>query len=214
MKALGLLPIPRPGRPKPPAGIATDPDRAQWWQTLAGLSRRLLASEENRIRIDEAVVKSGWLGLPPASDGEIAHLERRLRKTLPPSFRQYLRVSNGWLRGPSYPERWYGTHEIGWFRDLEPEYVRIWSEEIDPVSDEEYLVYGPKQEAPAIRHEYVATCLQVSEQIDGYVYLLNPEVISPEGEWEAWLFGSKLPGAIRYRSWRELVAAEVAKLGR
>jgi len=213
LKGLGLLPIPRPGRPKPPAGIAADPDRAQWWQMLAGLSRRLLAKEENRIQIDETVVKSGWLGLPPASDGEIAHLERRLRKTLPPSFKQFLRVSNGWLRGPSYPERWYGTGEIGWFRDLEAEYVRIWTDNSGPVPDDEYFVYGPKQQTPAVRAEYVAACLQVSDVIDGYVYLLNPEVISPEGEWEAWVLGSKLPGAIRYRSWRELVAAEVAKLG-
>jgi cell wall assembly regulator SMI1 len=73
------------------------------------------------------VIKSGWLGLPPASDAEIDHLEQRLRRTLPPSFRQYLMVSNGWRHGPSYPERWYGTSEIGWFRDLEPEYVRIWT---------------------------------------------------------------------------------------
>lgn len=214
LKALGLLPIPKPGRPKPPAGIAADPDRAQWWQTLAGLSRRLLAKEENRIQIEEMVVKSGWLGLPPDSDGEIANLERRLGTTLPPSFRQFLQVSNGWLRGPSYPERWYGTGEIGWFRDLEAEYVRIWAENIGPVPDDEYFVYGPKQESTAIRAEYVAACLQVSDVIDGYVYLLNPEVISPEGEWEAWVLGSKLPGAIRYRSWWELVAAEVAKLGR
>jgi hypothetical protein len=118
------------------------------------------------------------------------------------------------LRGPSYPERWYGTSEIGWFRELEPEYVRIWTEEIELVSDGDYFVYGPSQDSAAIRREYLTACLQVSEQIDGYVYLLNPEVISSEGEWEAWVFGSKLAGAIRYRSWRELVAAEAAKIGR
>ncbi|HKV29975.1 MAG TPA: SMI1/KNR4 family protein [Candidatus Dormibacteraeota bacterium] len=212
LMALGFQPIPRPGRASPPAGIAADPDRAQWWQTLAGLSRRLLGREENRIAMDEAVVKSGWLGLSPASDAEIEHLERRLGRALPPSFRQYLRVTNGWLRGPSYPERWYGTSQIGWFRDLEPVYLHIWTEEIYTVPDAEYFVYGPKQETAAIRREYLRACLQVSEQIDGYVYLLNPEIITLEGEWEAWVLGSKLAGAIRYRSWHELVAAEAAKL--
>lgn len=212
LKALRLEPIPSPGQPVPPAGIAGDPDRSEWWQTLAGLSQRLLANEDNRIELDDEVVKSGWLGMGPALSGEIAHLEKRLGKRLPPSFRQYLRVSNGWLKGPSLPGRWYGTSEIGWFRDLEPEYVRIWTRDIVAVPDDQYLVYGPKQDTVSIRCEYLKSCLQVSEVNDGYVYLLNPEVIGPELEWEAWVFGSKLPGAIRYRSWRELVAAEVAKL--
>jgi hypothetical protein len=212
LKALRLEPIPRPGQPLPPAGIAADADRSEWWQTLAGLSQRLLSNEDNRIELDDEIVKSGWLGFAPASSGEIEHLERRLGKRLPASFRQYLRVSNGWVKGPSLPPRWYGTNEIGWFRDLEPEYVRIWTQDAYVVPDEKYFVYGPKQDTVSIRCEYLNSCLQVSEVFDGYVYLLNPEVISPELEWEAWVFGSKLPGAIRYRSWRELVAAEVAKL--
>jgi hypothetical protein len=40
------------------------------------------------------------------------------------------------------------------------------------------------------------------------VYLLNPSVVFEGGEWEAWVFASVFPGAIRYRSFWELMKAE------
>ena len=52
------------------------------------------------------------------------------------------------------------------------------------------------------------SCLKISSDIDGYVYLLNPEVRSDNDEWEAWSFGAKYPGAVRYRNFEELMRAE------
>ena len=212
LKALALQPLVKPGKPRRMAEYRSDPDRRWWWDTLAGISTGLLAVDSNRVRLEDAIVRSGWLGRPPAADEEIAQLEERLGTRLPPSFRDYLRVSNGWLLGPDYPDRWFGTDEIGWFRDIEPQYVEIWTEEIYPVSDEQYFVYGPEQDTVWIRREYLPSCLQVAENVDGYLYLLNPEVVNPQGEWEAWVMGSKLAGAIRYRTWKELVAAEAEKV--
>ena len=40
------------------------------------------------------------------------------------------------------------------------------------------------------------------------MYLLNPMVVTPEGEWEAWMFAHWLPGARRYRSFWELMGGE------
>jgi hypothetical protein len=37
--------------------------------------------------------------------------------------------------------------------------------------------------------------------------LLNPKVIDENGEWEAWEFGNKIPGAYRYRSFWEMMQA-------
>jgi hypothetical protein len=42
--------------------------------------------------------------------------------------------------------------------------------------------------------------LQVSSNDEDYVFLLNPRVQTPDGEWEAWDFGNKYPGANRYRT--------------
>ena len=43
---------------------------------------------------------------------------------------------------------------------------------------------------------------------DGAVVLLNPKVVTPEGEWETWFFANWLPGAVRYRSLAEWLADE------
>ncbi len=40
------------------------------------------------------------------------------------------------------------------------------------------------------------------------IYLLNPQVVTEEGEWEAWFFANWLPGAARYRSFQEMMEAE------
>ena len=212
LKALGLQPLVKPGKLKLPPEYRSDPARRWWWEVLAGISQGLLAGDGAKIRLEDGIVRSGWLGPPPASDEAIAELEHRIGARLPPSFRDYLRVSNGWLLGPDAPDRWLGTGEIGWFRDLEPEYLRIWTEDLYSVSDEEYFVYGAAQDSVTMRREYLRSCLQVAENYDNYLFLLNPEVVTAEGEWEAWIFGSKLAGAIRYRSWKELVAAEADKL--
>lgn len=62
----------------------------------------------------------GWIGGPPATDADIAAAEHRLGAALPPSYRAFLAVTNGW------PVTWLGfgalraTTDIGWLRDLEP----------------------------------------------------------------------------------------------
>lgn len=43
---------------------------------------------------------------------------------------------------------------------------------------------------------------------DSAVYLLNPEVRTPSGEWEAWFFANWNPGACRYRSFWEMMQRE------
>jgi len=53
------------------------------------------------------VVASGWLGFPGATEAETAAAEAHLGVTLPPSYRAFLRVSNGWHRpgGPASPKK-------------------------------------------------------------------------------------------------------------
>jgi hypothetical protein len=76
------------------------------------------------------------------------------------------------------------------------------------LSDEEYFVYGEEQDSVMFRTEYLQTALQISEEGDSAVYLLNPLVVTPEKEWEAWFFANWLPGATRYRSFRDMMQAE------
>ena len=41
--------------------------------------------------------------------------------------------------------------------------------------------------------------------MDAAFLALNPQVVTPEGEWEAWYFGNALPGARRYRNFEEMM---------
>jgi hypothetical protein len=54
---------------------------------------------------------------PPADDQSIASVERRLNIKLPPSYKDFLRVSNGFVLGPKC--RLLPVAEIAWMRDVD-----------------------------------------------------------------------------------------------
>lgn len=45
----------------------------------------------------------------------------------------------------------------------------------------------------------------ISDIGDDAVYLLNPQVLTEDGEWEAWSFAAWLPGAVRFPSFWDLI---------
>lgn len=153
----------------------------------------------------EVAVRARNCLLAPAAAEELEEAEARLAVRLPPSYREFLWHSNG-LVAPRAVANLLPVQEIDWFRVLEREYMEIWTKEDrgGEVEDERYFVYGRHQDCVWLRTRYLRTALQISDQSDGSVILLNPEVRFGE-EWEAWHFGSRLPGAIRYRSFAELM---------
>jgi HEAT repeat protein len=177
---------------------------------------------------------------PGASEEEIAALEERLGVGLPPSYRAFLGISNGaWAQTgwgvaarqerPEDPEQELGfldASRVGWFRDRDPRYLDSWAysdeffqEDDSPahyafsrrVPEVEYLDHEREQDSVQAKGGHLRYALQVSGDVDGYTILLNPLVVDGDGEWEAWDFGSKTPGAIRYRSFAALFAADLAK---
>jgi hypothetical protein len=140
----------------------------------------------------------------PASVQQISSAERRLGCQLPDSYREFLLVSNGAGKLAQAHAGLLPVEQIGWFRDLEPGWVRIWSEESDSdVSEQEHL---EKANDPAyLRRAYLAELLQIGESFDGSVYLLNPCVRTSNGEWETWDFANWYPGAYRFASFREML---------
>ena len=77
------------------------------------------------------------------------------------------------------------------------------------VPDKEYIKYGDDQNSYSylIREEYLAKEMEISDIGESAVYLLNPEIIGPDGEWEAWYFEPEL-GLRRYRSFEYLMEGE------
>lgn len=148
---------------------------------------------------------SGSAGsFPPASETAVANAELRLGSQLPHSYREFLLTSNGCGKLHRTHGGLLPVEQIGWFRNLEPEWVRIWTQDNSrDVSEEEHL---QKAQNPAyLRRAYLPELLQIGESYDGSVYLLNPCVRTADGEWEAWDFANWYPGAKRFPSFRDLL---------
>ena len=148
--------------------------------------------------VTQAVIDSGWLGYPGVSDAQLGELEARLGAVLPPSYRTFLRVSNGFLQPGVIVPRLLPADEVAWLRDVDQETIDVWTASGDPGGFERHL--------PA--------ALQVSarETVGTAMYLLNPEVTSADGEWEAFYFAHWLPGVRRYPSFQALMQAELEDL--
>ncbi len=186
-----------------------------WKSLLTDFSRTLIDErDEEDWELTPKMVKSGWLGYPAASEAEIVEAETRLNTRFPPSYRAFLAVSNGWRNSDWTEMHLYSTSEIDWFASHNQEWIDAWQPTDQPsVSDEKYFVYGADQDCVHLRREYLSTALEISSGSgDGDIFLLIPDVVSETGEWEAWHFGDKLPGANRYPSFYELME-KVAEQG-
>jgi hypothetical protein len=147
----------------------------------------------------------------PAADAEIDEAQARLNTKFPPSYRNFLRVSNGWRKLDELIGRLDSTQEIEWLAQRNQEFIDAWVTGVAlgggdfSVPDEAYFVYGDEQDTSLLRDEYLQTALLIGGNPEQGLILLNPQVTFEEGEWEAWLFANWFPGAARYRSFRELM---------
>ncbi|NEO32764.1 MAG: SMI1/KNR4 family protein [Symploca sp. SIO3C6] len=194
-----------------------------WENFLRQWSQDVLESMED---VDEElpseVIESGWLGYPGATEEQIALAETRLGIVLPPSYREFLTVTNGWYQTTPFIYKIWSTEEIEWFALRNQAWINAFVERygnkcknslqsrftMPSISDEEYLIYGDNQDCSKFRLEYLSTALEISDRGESAIYLLNPKIITEDGEWEACFFGDWLPGADRYRSFREMMQAE------
>jgi len=193
-------------------------------------SRQLLWSIEDSEYVNyiqslpQDTITSQWLGCAGATENQIVEAEVRLGIILPPSYREFLKISNGWGKTTHFIDKLWSTEEIEWFSKRHQEdWIDPWLEGADfqteqnltdelllsPfVPDEVYFIYGEEQDPVTMRDEYMQTALEISDTGDSAIYLLNPQIITSNGEWEAWFLASWLPGAKRYRSFWEMMEAE------
>lgn len=182
-----------------------------WQSFLERYSRELLADRQIRAAVSQRVVRSAWMGFAPATPGKISRLERRIRAELPESYKQFLATSNGWRHSGRFICELLPCAKVEWFRTDHQDWIDAYLEPAKgeaPLSIEEHCVYGDEQEVHRFRIEYLQSTLQISGVGDSSVYLLNPEVRTSSGEWEAWFFANWYPGAARYRSFWDLMEAE------
>jgi hypothetical protein len=180
-----------------------------WPQLLHQLSAKLITGHKDCYSwsVTGAQRASGWLGYSGATEEQIGAIEEQLGVRFPLSYRAFLKVSNGWPISDWTELELWPVEQIGWFAPRNPDF--LWqphSSDRPSIPDDQYFVYGPEQDCVFLRCEYLQTALEISSNSgDGDVFLLIPDVVFPDGEWEAWHLGSKLPGAYRYRSFYELM---------
>ncbi|MGF1499478.1 MAG: SMI1/KNR4 family protein [Elainellaceae cyanobacterium] len=198
-----------------------------WQRFLENWSREYIACTQNTKQLPAEVLETSWLGFPGATEEQILAAEARLVVELPPSYREFLKVSNGWRQTTPFIYRILAIEEVEWFHVRHAEWIASFVREFNSsrsstqvanqrnglpngyaVSDAEYFVYGDEQDCSKIRVEYLSTNLEISERGESSIYLLNPRVVGRQGEWEAWFFGDWLPGADRYSSFQTMMEAE------
>jgi len=170
-------------------------------------NHRLMASSLSE-KLPADIKAHGWAGLPPATQNQMAAAEKHIGIALPPSYRSFLEVANGWHRLTDSIDRLLSTEQIDWFRRDNKSWIAAFTRpsqygELEESPDEEYFSYEVPVE---FRNAHLKETLQISA-VDDAVLLLNPQVIDSAGEWEAWYFANWVPGAHRYRSFFEMMDA-------
>lgn len=197
-----------------------------WREFLRQWSQEILASMNDQLnQLPTDVIESGWLGYPGVSESDIIRTEARLQRKLPPSYREFLKVTNGWRQTTPFIHRMWSIEEVEWFsvrhRDWMEKFISEHNEFrqihthrnngtsfYEEIPDSEYFIYGEQQDCSRLRIEHLRTALEISDKGESSIYLLNPQIVTDNGEWEAWFFGDWLPGADRYRSFEEMMRAE------
>ena len=162
---------------------------------LQKLSKAVLSHPDYRQRFTQAEVDAEWIGYPPATEAQITAAEKRLGKTLPPSYREFLTITNGWRVMSNFIDDVWSADKIIWLRDFDPQLIELWGEMDD--EGETYI--------DDVKYAHMKSTLVISDWGDAAILLLNPEVINADGEWEAWFFANWNPGAQPFPSFGALL---------
>ena len=186
--------------------------RLEWVPLLERLNAVMIRSKQFAgERMEEVISEGSWCGRPPATESDICAAESRLGVRFPPSYRSFLSVSNGWRIFNSFVEQLLPVQEIDRYRILDPKGFALdqssheYSLEMygdHPVSDEVYLDYETPEHNIAYRHQYYGDSLLISRGFESELVLLNPFIVSADGEWETIFSAHWIPGNERFRSFR------------
>jgi hypothetical protein len=174
--------------PSPWNDLSTEAD----WQTFLTMWSELLVRDPKVLgKVPEPDRASRWLGEIGATEEQLSVVEDRLGLSLPPSYRLFLKVSNGWryLRTGASLNALRPAYRLAWFVEENREWVDTHLEFFEPDEPEQQL----------------ASTLQISDVADSAVLLLNPRAIDAHGEWEGWFFATWAAGINPLPSFKALM---------
>lgn len=90
------------------------------------------------------MIRNGGISFGRADAADIESLESRLNVRLPPSYKAFLLISNGWITSTS---RVVPVGNVQRFAEKDPKYVKDWHVEpgADEPNDSDYYKYGAEQ---------------------------------------------------------------------
>ncbi|WP_420077726.1 SMI1/KNR4 family protein [Streptomyces sp. JL3001] len=138
-----------------------------------------LPADEARGEDDEAAWQARWLGFQPASEERIAAVEERLGRRMPPSYREFLKVSDGWRHAGGFVWLLAGTESARW-HDNESGLADLFEEYLDQDA-------GPEERREA---DLWRRGLQLDVESDITHVLMDPEDVDEDGEWAVYTWAS------------------------
>ncbi|MEV8543219.1 SMI1/KNR4 family protein [Streptomyces sp. NPDC051572] len=160
----------------------TDSTAFDWRSFLLGWSGEWadsLLHGEMRGEDDEAARQARWLGFPAASEERITAMEERLGRQMPPSYREFLKVSDGWRHAGGFVSLLAGTEDAHWHNN-ESGLADMFEEYLDDDA-------GPEERREA---DLWRRGLQLDVESDITHVLLDPEDVDEDGEWAVYTWSS------------------------
>ena len=155
------------------------------------------------------------MNLPTEGPNAPGTKEVRFTDGFPASYRHFVEATNGagWILPGD--EKRFGDRipqllplkEIGPFRKVASATWSAWNAHRigRAPSDEVYYNYSNSQDEGKFREAHLDGLLVVGDLGHGTILALNPAELSKDGEMEAWYLSTRLPGALRFRSFAELM---------
>ncbi|MEU6132783.1 SMI1/KNR4 family protein [Saccharopolyspora sp. NPDC047091] len=164
--------------------------------SAAHLASRMLRElvADGRIAVSEQQRRTGWLGREPATEDAVQAAEERLGCALPPSFRNFLLVSDGWSESGDELHGLFRLDGVGRFEDLRAELMDAWAD-LDFFADE----------LAVLRRS-----LLIADHEDGVYWVLSPDSGDADGGWTACVWDTADGAPAKYRTFGDLVADALA----
>ncbi|MEI5101449.1 SMI1/KNR4 family protein [Streptomyces sp. PmtG] len=128
--------------------------------------------DEVRDEGDEEALRTRWLGFAPATTARVTALEERVGRPLPPSYRSFLDVTDGWRHAGGFVWRLAGAEHARWQED-ENGLTEMFLEHLDEDATPEQI-----QEATVW-----ARGLRLDVETDAVSIALDPRDVDEHGEW-------------------------------
>ncbi|MFE0106860.1 SMI1/KNR4 family protein [Streptomyces sp. NPDC059009] len=130
------------------------------------------APDDVRGEGDEEARRARWLGFAPAPDARIAALEARVGHRLPPSFRSFLEVTDGWRHAGWFVWLLAGAETTDWHDDAAG-LAEIFQEDLEEDATQEEILEATVW----------TRALELAVESDAVSVMLDPGDVDQHGEW-------------------------------